>query len=408
MSQGPALPPTPLPLSERAAAIQPSATLAVLAEAARMREQDIDVVGFGAGEPDFDTPESVRGKAIEAIHEGFTRYTPTTGILPLRNAISQKLRDDQGLDYGPDCVLATPGGKYACHLAFQVTCNPGDEVLVPAPFWTSYPEQICLAQARPVVLETREADGFKLSPDALAAAVGPRTKMLVLNSPSNPTGSVYSREELAALGEALKGSNVLVLSDEIYEKIIFGDARHHSIAAVAPFLKDRTFLVGGVSKTYAMTGWRIGWLAGPREAIAAAARLADHTTSNPCSIAQKAALAALLGGDEPVRRMVAEFDKRRLYAFSRISQMPGLACAPPEGAFYLFPNVGRCYGRRIGETALSDSVSFARALLVHARVAVVPGIAFGADSHVRISYATSQDEIEKGLDRLEEFLARLS
>ncbi len=398
----------PVRLAARTSVLRPSATLAVTAEAARMKAEDIDVVGFGAGEPDFDTPRAICDKAIEAIHEGFTHYTATAGILPLRNAICRKFKNEQGLEYGPDAVIVTTGAKFALFLLTQVLLDPGDEAIIPAPYWNSYPEQVQLAGARPVIVETRESDGFVLRPDALDAAITDRTKLLILTSPSNPTGTVYGRAELAALAEVAIRRNILVVSDEIYDKVFFDPAGHVSIASISPGMKERTFVVGGFSKTYAMTGWRLGFAVGPVPGIKAAVDLGGHTTSNPNSIAQKAALAALLGGDESVRSMVAEFDRRRLYAYSRISMMPGITCVEPKGAFYLFPNVSQYYGRKIGDTSIKDSVSFSRALLAHGHVAIVPGAAFGSDSHVRISYATSHDEIEKGLDRFEEFLAKLS
>lgn len=403
MSQG------SLPLSSRVASMKPSATLAVSATAARMRAEDIDVVGFGAGEPDFDTPRPIREKAILAINEGFTHYTATAGILPLRNAICQKLKTELRLEYGPDDAIVTTGAKFALYLLFQVLCEPDDEVILLAPFWNSYPEQVRLAGARPVVVTTREADGFRIQPEALAAAIGPRTRAVVLNSPCNPTGAVLTSADLDALARVLADHpSIAVISDEIYDKVLFDEGGHHSIAAVGPDMAARTFIVGGVGKSFAMTGWRIGYAVGPTDVIKACVRLAGHVTSCANSIAQKAALAALLGGDEPVEEMVAEFDKRRLYAYSRLSMMPGIECVEPKGAFYLFPNVSNFYGKKSGETLIEDSVSFAQALLAAAHVALVPGVAFGSDAHVRISYATSHDEIEKGLDRLEEFLAQLA
>ncbi|MBI3271654.1 MAG: pyridoxal phosphate-dependent aminotransferase [Planctomycetes bacterium] len=395
-------------LSRRVGSIVESATLNVAERAGALKARGIDVATLVAGQPDFDTPDEIKAAAVEAIRQGFTKYTASSGIPELRAAIAEKFRKDNGLVVSPEDVLVSCGAKHSLFNFFAATCEEGDEVLIPAPYWVSYPEQVKAAGAVPVVVPTREEEGWKLRPEALTAALGPRTRAVVLNSPNNPTGAVYSAEELAALARALRGHDALVLSDEIYEKLIYGGARHHSIAALEPALAGRTVTVNGMSKAYAMTGWRIGYAAGPREVIEAMARLQSQTTSNPVSIAQKAALAALTRPTPDLARMVAEFDRRRLTMVERLRRIPELPLAVPQGAFYVFPRLSAYVGRRLNGSPLANVSALADALLEVGHVATVPGEPFGAPHHIRISYAVAPEVIDRGLDRLERFLASLT
>jgi len=386
-------------ISKQAAALTPSLTLAVDAKAKQMRAEGVDVVGFGAGEPDFDTPQHIKDAAVKALAEGFTKYTPSSGILELREAIAQKLKRDNGLSYKPSQIIVSCGGKHSCYNTILATCQEGDEVIIPAPYWLSYPEMVKLAGATPVILRASDATDFKVTPAQLRAAITPRTRLFILNSPSNPTGALYERAELLALSQVCLDHGLLIMSDEIYEKLIYDGATHHSVASFSPQHYDHTVLVHGFSKTYAMTGWRLGFLAAPEPIAKAIDAIQSHCTSNPTSFAQKGAVAALTGPQEHLRGWIAEYARRRAFAHQRLNAMPGVTCVNAKGAFYLFPNVSRL--------GLS-STEFCARLLEQAKVAAVPGIAFGADDYIRISYATSMANLQKGLDRMEQFVRSLA
>ncbi len=394
-------------LAERIGQIKPSLTLAVDTKAKAMKKAGLDMVSFGVGEPDFDTPEHIKEAAIQAIREGFTKYTSVSGIDELKEAVSFRFKEDLGLDYRLDEIMVSCGGKHVLYNIAQALWGPGDEIVVPAPFWVSYPPMILLAGATPVVVPTREEKGFKLTPRELQAAITPQTRAIILNSPSNPTGSVYSRSELMALGEVITASDLTVISDDIYDKILFDGLSFSNLAMLGPGFKERTLVVNGVSKTYAMTGWRIGYLAGPKEVIGAINKIQSHSTSNPTSIAQKASVTALRGPQDFIRQMVSEFDRRRLYIAERLKSLPGVKVAIPQGAFYIFPNFSSYYGRKAGDRVITNSLDLADYLLEKAHVAVVPGAAFGEDECLRFSYATSLEQIEKGMDRLEKALNKL-
>ncbi len=394
-------------LSPRATLIKPSPTLAVTAKAAALKAAGRDIVGFGAGEPDFDTPEAIKQAAVEAIRAGFTKYTPVGGIDDLKDAVIAKLKRDNGLTYTRPEILVSCGAKHSLYNLAQVLFGEGDEVIVPAPYWVSYPDLVVLAGGTPVILPTEERDGFKVRPEALRKAVTAKTKALILNSPSNPTGAAYSEEELKALAEVVLETGILVISDDIYEKILYNGKKFSNIASVDARLKDRVIVVNGVSKAYAMTGWRIGYAAGPREVIAAATDLQSQNTSNPTSIAQKASVAALNGDPAVVDAMVAEFQKRRDVITAGLNAVPGISCLLPEGAFYVFPNVAGLFGRTWRGKALESSTDVTEFLLEEANVAVVPGGAFGDDRFIRLSYATSMKNIEEGLRRIAKAVASL-
>jgi aspartate aminotransferase len=387
--------------------IKPSATFAVKEKARALRAGGADVISFAVGEPDFDTPEHVRQAAIEAIHQGFTRYTAVSGIDELREAIAGELRGNYGLVYEPSDIVVSCGAKHSIYNLAQVLFNPGDEVLIPVPFWVSYPEIVRLADAVPVEVATREEDGFKLRPEALEGAITPKTRALILNSPSNPTGSVYTRQELEALAPILLRHRLVVISDDIYYRILFDDHEWTSMAMLGGELKQQTVIVNGVSKTYAMTGWRIGYLAAVGEIAGAVSRLQSQNTSNPNSIAQKAAVAALNGPQECVGRMVAEYDRRRQHMLTRLAAIPDLRITRPSGAFYIFVNASGYVGRSHQRKTITGSVELASYLLDEAHLATVPGIAFGDDRCLRFSYALPMAQIDRGLDRLAGALARL-
>jgi aspartate aminotransferase len=394
-------------LAERIGQIKPSLTLAVDTKAKAMKKAGLDMVSFGVGEPDFDTPEHIKEAAIQAIRDGFTKYTPVSGIDELKEAVCFRFKEDLGLDYRPDEIMVSCGGKHVLYNIAQALWGPGDEVIVPAPFWVSYPPMILLAGATPVVVPTKEEKGFKLTPEELKAAITPQTRAIILNSPSNPTGSVYSRSELMALGEVITASDLTVISDDIYDKILFDRLSFSNLAMLGSGFKERTLVVNGVSKTYAMTGWRIGYLAGPKEVIGAINKIQSHSTSNPTSIAQKASVTALKGPQDFIRQMVSEFDRRRVYIADRLKSLPGVKVAIPQGAFYIFPNFSSYYGRKAGDRVIANSLDLADYLLEKAHVAVVPGAAFGEEECLRFSYATSLEQIEKGMDRLEKALKGL-
>ena len=395
-------------LSKRAISIGPSPTLGITAKAKKMQAEGIDVIGFGAGEPDFDTPKNIKKAAKKAIDAGFTKYTPTSGIPELKAAICDKLKRDNGLDYGPGEILVSCGAKHAIFNAALVLCDDGDEVILPSPYWVSYPEIVKLAGGKLVVVKTTQKNNFKITPEQLRRAITQKTKLFILNSPSNPTGMIYSKEELQAISEILVESGVYCISDEIYEKLIYDGKEHVSIASLGQGIKKLTIVVNGVSKTYSMTGWRIGYAAGPKEIIEAMSNIQDQSTSNPPSISQKAALEALRGSQESVKKMVEEFAERRNVMVKRLNSMKGIRCFTPDGAFYVFPDVSQLLGKKYGEKIIKDSFSLTELLLTEARVAVVPGAVFGDDRHMRISYAASREDIEKGMDRIEEFVKKIS
>jgi aspartate aminotransferase len=382
-------------IARRAASLTPSITLAVDAKAKQMKAEGIDVVGFGAGEPDFQTPKHVVQAAIDALNAGFTKYTPSSGIPELRQAAADKFKRDNGLIYKPSQIIISCGGKHSCCNVILAVCDPGDEVIIPAPYWLSYPEMARLAEARPVIIETSDKTEFKVTPAQLRAALTPRTRLFILNSPSNPTGSLYTREEIKALGDLCVERGVLIMSDEIYEKLVYDGAEHTSVASFSPRHYEHTILVHGLAKAYSMTGWRIGLTAAPEPIAKAIDAIQSHSTSNPTSFAQKGAVAALNGPQDHLPVWLAEFARRRAYAWKKLNSIPGISCVNAKGAFYLFPN--------ISGTGLK-SMEFCAQLLEKQKVAAVPGIAFGADDYIRLSYATSMENIEKGLERIEQFV----
>ena len=397
-------------LAERLKTLAPSSTLAVQAKAKALRARGVDVISFGAGEPDFDTPERIKAAAIEAMRRGETKYTEVAGIPELRAAVCAKLKRDNGLEYEPDDVLVSCGAKHTLFNMAVAILNPGDEVLIPSPYWVSYPEQARLVGGVSVGVLTREGTGFDLDPERLAAAVTPRTKAIVLNSPNNPTGAVFSVQALEAVARLAVEADLLVVSDECYEALTF-EGRHVSIAALGPDVKARTLVINTCSKAYAMTGWRIGYAAGPRALIRAMTDVQSQVTSNPSSVAQWAAVEALAGPQDEVRTMVAEFDRRRHLIVDGLNRLDGVACARPRGAFYAFANVSGLFGRSsagaAGTTRLGGSLDVAAFLLEAARVAVVPGLDFGSDAHVRLSYATSDALIREGLARMDAAIRQL-
>jgi aspartate aminotransferase len=394
-------------ISQRARNLVPSATLAVAAQARRLRAQGIDVIGFGQGEPDFDTPEYIKEAAIQAIREGFTKYTATGGIDELKDAVAIKLKRDNGLTYARDQILISCGAKHSLFNVFQALLEPGDEVIIPAPYWVSFPEQVKLCGGKPVFAHTQEGEGFRLHRSLVEPLLTSRTKILLLASPCNPTGAALTVAELQGLADLATEWGFWLLTDETYESLVYDDYRHISIASLGDRPYAQTILVGSLSKAYAMTGWRVGYTAAPKEIIRAMDGLQSQETSNPTSIAQRAAVAALTGSQESVHRMRDEFDRRRRAIVARLNAMPGIKCLNPQGAFYVFPNVSGVYGRHYAGTILRNSNDFTTYLLEKARIAVVPGVEFGSDDHIRISYATSLENIERGMDRMAEAVKQL-
>ena len=381
-------------IASRATILTPSLTLSIDSKAKAMKADGIDVCGFGAGEPDFDTPDHIKAAAQAAIEVGFTKYTPSAGIPELRQAISDKLLADNKLEYKASQIIVSNGAKHSCFNAILATCEPGDEVIIPSPYWLSYPEMVRLAGAEPVFVQTTEENSWKMTAHQFENAMTPRTKMVIINSPGNPTGSMYTREELIAISEVAAEEDILILSDEIYEKLTYDGAEHVSIASISPEACDLTITINGFSKAYSMTGWRLGYLAAPEAIAKAVDSIQSHSTSNPCSFSQKGGLAALKGDQQPVVDMREEFQMRRDYMYERLVNIPGISAVKPSGAFYILANISKFS---------LTSQNFADRLLSKASVAVVPGIAFGDDRTVRFSYATSIDIIKKGLDRFEEF-----
>jgi aspartate aminotransferase len=385
-------------ISRRAASLAPSLTLAIDSKAKEMKAKGEDVVGFGAGEPDFDTPQHIKDAAVQALAAGFTKYTPSSGIPELRQAIADKFKRENGLTYKPSQIIVSCGGKHSCYNTVLATCEEGDEVIIPAPYWLSYPEMAKLAGATPVIVPTSDKTEFKLTPEQLRKAITPRTRLFILNSPSNPTGSVYTPEEIKALGDVCVEKGVLIMSDEIYEHLLYDGAVHKSVASFSPAHQEHTIIVHGFAKAWSMTGWRLGFLAAPEPIAKAIDAIQSHSTSNPTSFAQKGGVAALTGPQDHLPKWLAEYARRRMYAWQKLNTMPGISCVKSKGAFYLFPN--------ISGTGLKSS-EFCAKLLEQEKVAAVPGIAFGADDCIRLSYATSLTNIEKGLERMDRFVRSL-
>ena len=394
-------------LSSRAKSLKPSPTLAINAKAKAMQAQGIQVISFGAGEPDFDTPENIKQAAKKALDQGFTKYTPVGGIDELKDAIINKFKRDSHLTYKRSEILVSCGGKHSFYNLAQAIFDQGDEVIIPAPYWVSYPPMVALAGGTPVIVETAEKNEFKITPDDLKKAVTPKTKALIINSPSNPTGSAYSKKDLERIAEITVSKSFFVISDEIYEKIVYDGFQFTSIASLSEEMKKKTIIVHGVAKTYAMTGWRIGYTAGPEEIISAMNNIQSQSTSNPTSIAQKASVEALAGPQDEVGKMVSAFTQRRNYIVDRLNKMPGVSCYKPAGAFYVFPNFSSYYAKSYQGKKIENSTHLADFFLDVARVAVVPGVEFGADPFERLSYATSMEDIEEGMNRIEEALKKL-
>lgn len=390
-------------IAERAKKVKPSPTLAVDSKAKELKAKGFDVVNFGVGEPDFDTPEHIKEAAIKAIRDGFTKYTPVGGIDELKEAIIEKLERDNGLKYGKENILVSCGAKHSLYNIAQALFGPGDEVIIPSPYWVSYPDQVLINDAQPVIVETKEENDFMVEPDALKEKITPRTKAIIINSPSNPTGFIYTKKALEEIAEIALKNNIYIISDEIYEKLIYDGEKHISIASLSEEVKERTIVVNGLSKSHAMTGWRIGYAAGPVEIIKTMTKIQSQSTSNPTSIAQKAAVAALKGPQDCVEKMRQEFEKRRDYLVKELNNIAGVSCRMPKGAFYVFPNVNKV----LGKNGINSSMDLSIYLLEKAFVALVPGSAFGAEGYIRISYATSMENLAKGIERIRKSLEEL-
>ena len=394
--------------SKTASSIQPSITLSISAKAKAMKAAGRDVVGFGAGEPDFDTPLSIKNKAKEAIDKGMTKYTPASGLPALKQAVADKLKKENGLAYTADQILIGCGAKHVIFEMIFALVAKGEEVIIPSPFWVSYPEMVKLAQGISVFIKADQKSGFKITADLLEKRITKKTKLLILNSPSNPTGAVYTEGELRSLAEVIVKHDIYCISDEIYEKLVYDQVRHVSIASLSEKIKQRTIVVNGVSKAYSMTGWRIGYAAGPKEIIAVASNIQSHTTSNPATISQIASIEAIQGPQDEVAVMRAEFQKRRDYLVERINSIKGLRCNTPDGAFYSFVDISNVLGKKFKGKEIEGSLYFSQALLEDQEVAVVPGAAFGDDHFIRLSYAASLATLKKGLDRIEKFIDSLA
>jgi aspartate aminotransferase len=394
-------------LSKRAQALKPSPTLAISAKEKALKAQGIDIAGFGAGEPDFDTPEHIKKAAIDAINEGFTKYTPVGGIDLLKDAIIEKFRKDNGLEYKREEVLVSCGGKHSLYNLFQAIFEEGDEVLIPSPYWVSYPPMVELAGAKPVIVETEESEDYQITADLLKRYVTGKTKAIVLNYPSNPVGSIYSLKNLEEIGKMAVEKGFYIISDEIYEKLAYNEYTHTSIASLAKAIKERTIIAHGVSKTYSMTGWRIGFAAGPAAIIAAMSNIQSQSTSNPTSISQKAAVAALTGPQDSIAMMLEQFKKRRDFLVSGFTGLEGITCYNPKGAFYVFPNFTAILGRTYKGKKIDTSTALTALLLEEFHTAVVPGVEFGKEGYLRLSFATSMEVIEKGFERIKKAISVL-
>lgn len=394
-------------LSQRAKAIKPSPTLAIDAKAKALKAQGVDVIGFGVGEPDFDTPRNIKDAAIKAIEMGFTKYCPVGGTDDLKDAIIEKLKRDNGLSYERGEIIVSCGAKHSLYNIAMTVLEKGDEVIIPAPYWVSYPDIVALADAKPVIVNTSERNGFKMTAEEFRKAITPKTKAVIINSPSNPTGSSYSRKELEGIAEVAVEKKVLIISDDIYEKLVYDGFEFISIASIGKEVKDLTIVVNGVSKAYAMTGWRIGYAAGAKEIVTAMTNIQSQSTSNPNSIAMKASTEALIGPQDAVNAMVGEFDKRRVYMVERLNKIKGITCLRPNGAFYAFPNVIGLLGKSFNGKLIETSSDMATLLLDEVKVALVPGSSFGAEGFLRLSYATSMEKIKEGIDRVEKAVGML-
>ncbi len=395
-------------LANRIGKIKPSPTMAMAARARTLIERGIDVVNLGLGEPDFQTPETASKAGIDAIRSGYTKYTPPSGALELKEIILQKLKVDNGLDYDHNEIIVSCGAKHSLYNIAQVLFEKGDEVIIPAPYWVSYPDQVLLNDAIPVIVKTKEEDGFLMTPEQLKEAITPRTKGVIFNSPSNPTGATYTAKHFEAFSDLLLNTPLWIISDEIYEKFIYEGRSHTSIASLSPDLKKKTIVVNGVSKAYAMTGWRIGYAAGPKEIIRAMGTVQSQSTSNPTSISQKAAAAALKEGTPFIQTMIEEFGRRRQFMIKGLNRIPGIQCPSPAGSFYLFPNVQKILGKRHKGEEILGSVDLATFLLEEGGVTTIPGVAFGAEGYLRISYAAPEDILERGMKKIEQAIRLLT
>ncbi|MFH1938596.1 MAG: pyridoxal phosphate-dependent aminotransferase [bacterium] len=393
-------------ISERVKSINPSQTLAITAQALKMKREGKKVISFAAGEPDFDTPKNIREEAISAINQGFTRYTASSGIIELKEAVVEKLKKDNKVEYKPSEIIISNGAKQCLFNAILTLCNPGDEVLLPIPCWVSYTEQIKFAQAVPIFINTRQEEAFKLSAAQVEEKITSRTKLLILNSPNNPTGAVYEQEEIKRIAQLLLKYNIYCICDEIYEKLVYDNAKHLSIASLSDEIKEKIITINGVSKSYAMTGWRIGYAAGPEDIIKGMSKIQGHSTSNPNSIAQKASVEALNGKQNAIEEMRKAFDERRKYMVKRLNEIEGISCLNPAGAFYAFPNVSKILDRGIEYNGkkISNSFGLSNFILKEAEVALIPGSAFEAEGYLRLSYAASLEDIKEGLNRIEKIL----
>lgn len=395
-------------LSRRAQALKPSPTLAINAKEKLLRAQGLDIAGFGAGEPDFDTPEHIKQAAIDAVNKGFTKYTPVAGIEPLKDAIIEKFKNDNGLTFKREEVIVSCGGKHGLYNLFQALFQEGDEVIILTPYWVSYPPMVELAGAKPVIVDTREEDDYQATGDLIRKYITSKTKGIVLNYPSNPVGSVYTVENLVQIGRLAVDHNLYIISDEMYEKIVYDGYQHTSIASIDSAFRERTIISNGVSKAYSMTGWRIGYTVGQKEIIAAMSNIQSQSTSNPTSISQYAALAALTGPQDFISMMVGEFQKRRDFLVRELTSIPGVTCYNPRGAFYVFPNFNALLGKRFNERTIDSSAALTELLLEEFHTAVVPGAEFGKEGYLRLSFATSMDVIKKGAERIQKAVASLA
>ena len=395
-------------LSRKAQAIEPSLTLAITAKAKEMKEKGIDVISFSAGEPDFNTPKNIINAAIKAMEDGNTKYTSVNGILQLRESICKKFKDDNGLEYNPSQIVVSTGAKQSLANTFLAILNPGDEVIVSTPYWVSYPELIKLADGKPVFVEGDEKSNYKFTKENLEKAVTAKTKAIVLNTPNNPTGTIYNKEELEVIADFAKKYNIIIISDEMYEKLIYDNENHISIASLSKDAYERTIVINGLSKSYAMTGWRIGYCAASEKIAKLMISIQSHVTSNVCSITQYAALEALNGPQDEITKMINEFEKRRNYMINRIESIDNLSIVKPKGAFYIMINIENCLGKEINGKILNDSMEFCASLLENEKLAVIPGKAFGLNNYIRVSYATSMEAIKEGLNRIESFIKKLN
>ena len=395
-------------LSRKSQAIEPSLTLAITAKAKEMKEKRIDVISFSAGEPDFNTPKNIINAAIKAMEDGNTKYTSVNGILQLREAICKKFKDDNGLEYNPSQIVVSTGAKQSLANTFLAILNPGDEVIVSTPYWVSYPELIKLADGKPVFVEGDEKSNYKFTKENLEKAVTAKTKAIVLNTPNNPTGTIYNKEELEVIADFAKKYDIIIISDEMYEKLIYDNENHISIASLSKDAYERTIVINGLSKSYAMTGWRIGYCAASEKIAKLMISIQSHVTSNVCSITQYAALEALNGPQDEITKMINEFEKRRNYMINRIESIDNLSIVKPKGAFYIMINIENCLGKEINGKILNDSMEFCASLLENEKLAVIPGKAFGLNNYIRVSYATSMEAIKEGLNRIESFIKKLN